>query len=148
MKVSFILKGKGGQVFSIAPDASLMDALSKMLEHTIGSLVVLDVSGDLAGILSERDMLRAVHDHPQDWADIKVSAYMTTQVLTTNAKDKVNRAMDTMTNNRIRHLPVLDDGGKLVGVLSIGDIIKANLAETAYQNELLKNYIKNWPQQG
>jgi len=80
MKVSFILKEKGGQVYSISPGASLMEALSKMLEHTIGSLVVLDAAGKLVGILSERDMLRAVHGHPQDWATVKVSTYMTQQV--------------------------------------------------------------------
>ena len=147
MKISFILKEKGGVVYSISPEASLMDALSSMLEHNIGSLVVLDATGKLVGIISERDMLRAVHGHSQDWAAIKVSAVMTTRVLTTKAKDKVNKAMDLMTSNRIRHLPVLDEE-RLVGVLSIGDIIKANLTETAYQNELLKNYIKNWPQQG
>ncbi len=146
MKISVIIKEKGGLVHSISPDATLAAALSKMLEHTIGSLIVLDEKGKLAGIVSERDMIRSIDKYQKDWQSAKVSDGMTREVITANIDQKVEDAKDLMTNNRIRHLPILD-GDRLAGVLSIGDIIKAQLVETAFQNQLLKNYIRNWPEQ-
>jgi CBS domain-containing protein len=147
MKISLILKDKGGHVYTIAPDASMGDALKSMLEHNIGSLVVLGPDGSLQGILSERDMLRAVDQHGEAWSKAQVSAAMTADVVTAKIDNKVDFAMDLMTTRRIRHLPILDNG-KLAGMLSIGDIIKAQLNEIAFQNQMLKNYIKNWPEQG
>jgi CBS domain-containing protein len=148
MKISVILKEKGGHVHSIAPDATLAEALDKMLEFTIGSLIVLDTEGKLVGILSERDMLRSVDKSEQAWSAVHVCDSMTRDVVTAQIDNKVEFAKDLMTNHRIRHLPILTEGDKLAGVLSIGDIIKAQLTETAFQNQLLKNYIKNWPEQG
>ncbi len=147
MKINHILKGKDGQVFTIAPDATMQDALREMLAHNIGSLIVVDGTGAMIGIVSERDMLRTVYNSGSAWETVKVSAAMTTEVITAKLTDSADSAMDLMTRHRIRHLPVLD-GGKLSGMLSIGDIVKANLTETAFQNQLLKNFIRHWPEQG
>lgn len=147
MKIRQILKSKGGQVYSISPDSTLKDALSEMLARTIGSLLVLGGDGKLIGILSERDMLRAVYNNGADWAGVRVANVMTREVVTADADKSVDFAMDLMTRYRIRHLPALD-GGKLAGVLSIGDIIKASLEEKEFQNEMLNRFIRNWPEEG
>jgi CBS domain-containing protein len=118
-----------------------------MLAHNIGSLVVLDGVGAMIGIISERDMLRTIYNNDGEWVGVEVSNAMTSEVITAKLSDSADYAMDMMTKHRIRHLPVLD-GNKLAGVLSIGDIVKANLNETAFQNQLLKNFIRNWPEQG
>ncbi len=148
MKINHILKQKGGEVYSISPENTMREALDKMLEHTIGSLVVMDGTGVLIGILSERDMLRTVSSSGPDWASVVVGSVMTSKVISVAPTDSVDYAMDLMTKNRIRHLPVVEGDGKLAGVLSIGDIIKATLNETKFQNEMLKNFIKNWPETG
>lgn len=147
MKINHILKGKDAHVFTIAQDATMQDALREMLAHNIGSLVVLDANQIMIGIVSERDMLRTVYNSGSTWEGVKVSAAMTAEVITAKQSDSADFAMDLMTKHRIRHLPVLD-GGKLSGMLSIGDIVKANLTETAFQNQLLKNFIRHWPEQG
>jgi CBS domain-containing protein len=148
MKINHILKQKGGAVYSISPENTMRDALDQMMEHTIGSLMVLDGTGVLKGIVSERDMLRTVSSSGADWAGVVVGSVMTSTVISVAPTDSVDYAMDLMTKNRIRHLPVVEGDGKLAGVLSIGDIIKANLNETKFQNEMLKNFIKNWPETG
>lgn len=147
MKISHILKGKEGHVYTIGPDSSIKDALREMLAHNIGSLVVLDSASAMIGIISERDMLRTIYNNDGDWVSVEVNNAMTTEVITAKLSDSADYAMDMMTKHRIRHLPVMD-GAKLAGVLSIGDIVKANLNETAFQNQLLKNFIRNWPEQG
>jgi CBS domain-containing protein len=147
MKISHILKGKDGHVFTIRQDGSMQDALREMLAHNIGSLVVVGAGEAMIGIVSERDMLRTVYNSGSGWETVQVSTAMTAEVITAKPGDSADYAMDLMTKHRIRHLPVLD-GGKLAGMLSIGDIVKANLTETAFQNQLLKNFIRNWPEQG
>lgn len=147
MKISHILKGKDGHVYTIGPHSSMKDALREMLAHNIGSLVVLDESATMIGIISERDMLRTIYNNGEKWAGVEVGNAMTTEVITAKLSDSADYAMDMMTKHRIRHLPIMD-GNKLVGVLSIGDIVKANLSETKFQNQLLKNFIRNWPEQG
>ncbi len=146
MKISHILKGKDGHVYTIGPHSSMKDALRELLAHNIGSLVVLDDTGTMIGIISERDMLRTIYNNDGNWVGVEVKNAMTTEVITAKLGDSADYAMDMMTKHRIRHLPVMD-GNRLAGMLSIGDIVKANLNETAFQNQLLKNFIRNWPEQ-
>ena len=150
MKVSHILKDKGRNFHSIEPDQLLCDAVNLMMEHKIGSLIVLK-DGKLASIVTERDVMGAVDDHKEGIMEIKVNEVMAPKLITCCSDDDISQAMDMMTNNatkrRIRHLPVVDDG-ELIGVISIGDIVHALLTETKFENRLLKNYIQNWPEDG
>jgi len=148
MKVSSILKDKGKQFFSIEPGQLLCDAVELMMQHKIGSLIVLE-NGKLKSIVTERDVMGAVDKHKDKVGTIKVSDVMAPKLVTCCSDDDIARAMDLMTNNltkrRIRHLPVVD-AYELIGVISIGDIVHALLTETKFENRLLKNYIQNWPE--
>lgn len=149
MKVSHILKDKGKSFHSIEPDQLLCDAVALMMQHKIGSLIVMK-NGQLESIVTERDVMGAVDAHKDNITSIMVSEVMAPKLVTCCSDDSINQAMDMMTNNmtnkRIRHLPVVDDG-KLEGVISIGDIVHALLTETKFENRLLKNYIQNWPEE-
>lgn len=134
-----LLQAKGPGVYSIAPDARVFDALTLMAEKNVGALVVLE--GDtLAGIISERDYARKVILHGKSSHDIPVRAIMTDKVMTVQPGQTVEECMALMTNERIRHLPVVEDG-KLVGVLSIGDLVKEVIAEQEQTIKQLESYI-------
>ena len=145
MKISTILDKKGRDIYSIAPDGTLKDVVKDMLSLSIGSLLVLKDDGTIAGIITERDFLHNVNKHPGSWETVCVGDVMITDVVTASLEDTLEQVMSVMTKHRVRHMPILD-GGKVVGMLSIGDIINASLDETAFQNELLKRYIRNWPE--
>lgn len=137
--VRHLLQAKGPGVYSIAPDARVFDALTLMAEKNVGALVVLE--GDtLAGIISERDYARKVILHGKSSHDIPVRAIMTDKVMTVQPGQTVEECMALMTNERIRHLPVVEDG-KLVGVLSIGDLVKEVIAEQEQTIKQLESYI-------
>ena len=121
--VQELLQAKGHGVWSIGPDASVYDALQLMADKDVGALLVLD-DGKLAGILSERDYARKVILQGKASKTTPVREIMTTQVVCAQAGESIEEAMVLMTNKRIRHLPVLD-GERLVGVVSIGDMVKA-----------------------
>lgn len=134
-----LLQAKGSGVYSITPDARVFDALRLMAERNVGALVVLE--GDtLAGIISERDYARKVILHGKSSHDIPVRAIMTDKVMTVQPGQTVEECMALMTNEHIRHLPVVD-GGKLVGVLSIGDLVKEVIAEQEQTIKQLESYI-------
>lgn len=149
MNINSVLKRKShtGQ-YCIDPEQPLTDAVKLMMQHRVGSLVVME-GGRLVGIVTERDVMRAVDDHLPRFADVAVRDVMTADPITCAGDTGIDVAMDTMlhnaTGNRIRHLPIVEQG-RLVGVLSIGDVIDALLTETRFENQLLKNYIKNWPE--
>ena len=145
MKISIILDKKGRDIYSISPDGTLKDMVRDMLSLSIGSLLVLKDDGALAGIITERDFLHNVNKHPDTWESVRIGDVMITDVVTASLEDTLEQAMSIMTKHRVRHMPVLDSG-KVVGMLSIGDIINASLDETTFQNELLKRYIRNWPE--
>ena len=144
MKISTILKTKGEQVYTISSDATMKDMVNEMLARRAGSLLVVDGDGKTAGIVTERDLLRNLRKLGADWEGLKVEAIMSRDVVFGNINDTIDEVMSVMTERRIRHLPVMD-GERLAGVLSMGDIIKAALNESTFQNKLLKTYIKNWP---
>ena len=137
--VALILKRKGSEVYSISPHASVYQALEKLAEKNLGALVVIDGS-DLVGILSERDYVRKVILKGYSSKQLKVSEIMSSPAVTVNPKATIDECMQTMTNRRCRHLPVVEEG-KLVGVVSIGDLV--NWIITAQDETIhhLEDYI-------
>src|ERR1041384_5578232 len=127
MTIATILARKGVKVVTIRPEQTLREALAMLAQHSIGALLVIDTAGALIGILSERDIVREAVKNEQ-FFDLPVSAIMTKNVISGQPNDDLNAAAVTMTNRRFRHLPVLD-AGKIVGVVSLGDIVKAQRDE-------------------
>lgn len=137
--VQHLLAAKGSQVISISPDASVFDAIKLMADEGIGSLVVLD--GDtLAGIVTERDYARKVILKGRSSEQTPVADIMTSEVLTTAPDARVDRCMAMMTDKRCRHLPVVEDGA-IVGMISIGDLVQAIIADQKEEIEQLEHYI-------
>ncbi|NMC20429.1 MAG: CBS domain-containing protein [Thermogutta sp.] len=141
-----ILVKKGTHVYTVAPDATLQDVVDELVQHNIGAVLVClrDPAGGekVLGIVSERDVLRrcAVSDRPlRDW---KAEEVMSRNLVTACPDDSVGDVLKTMTVNRIRHLPVLQEG-KLVGIVSIGDLVKSQLDELAVENRFMKDYIQS-----
>lgn len=147
MIVREILAFKGGETFSITPEKPVTEAIQQMVERNIGSLIVLDSAGKMVGIITERDILRAVHKYACDLNKYKVTDLMTTRLIVGGPDDSVDHLRSMMTENHVRHLPVVE-GGTLLGVISFHDVAKACLNEANFQNKLLKGYIKNWPEEG
>ena len=132
MNIASLLARKGMNVFTIGPDQTLRDALSLLARHNVGALVVVDQTGRPVGILSERDIVREAARNERLFATI-VGAIMTRDVIVGGPQDDVVSVGHTMTEKRIRHLPVVD-AGKLVGIVSIGDVVKAQRDQ--YQGEV------------
>jgi CBS domain-containing protein len=146
MKIQSILEKKGNDVYSISADGTLKDMVKEMLGRSIGSLLVLNGDGSIAGIITERDFLHNVSKNPGTWESIRIGDVMIKNVLTASTEETLDEVMSRMTKQRVRHMPVVESD-KVVGVLSIGDIIFASLDETTFQNELMKRYIKDWPEE-
>jgi CBS domain-containing protein len=132
MKIQTILTTKGSHVVTIQAGQTLQGALDLLVQHNIGAVVVLEGPDRVVGILSERDLIRALA-HGGDMTAQTVAAVMTKNVVVGSPQDDLSSVMHTMTQKRFRHLPVVDQG-KLVGIVSIGDMVKAQLDE--YQGEL------------
>ena len=137
--VTQLLQAKGREIHSVAPDARVFDALKLMAEKNVGALVVLD-NNKLAGIFSERDYARKVILYGKSSHDILVREIMTGKVVTVHPGQAIEECMALMTAKRIRHLPVTD-GERLIGVLSIGDLVKEVIAEQEETIKQLENYI-------
>jgi CBS domain-containing protein len=134
-----LLQAKGGAIHSVSPDTRVFEALKLMAEKEIGALVVTD-GGALVGIMSERDYARKVILHGKSSHDIPVRDIMTSQVLTVTPGQTVDQCMALMTSKRFRHLPVTE-AGKLVGLVSIGDLVKEVIAEQEQTIKQLESYI-------
>lgn len=141
MQLREILTAKGSNVLTIEPTASLADVVEKLVENRCGSLVVCD-GETMVGIISERDILIAVAQVSEPLNAVMVHGRMTTDVVTGVPEDTVSEIMGLMTEKRVRHLPILDDG-KLAGLISIGDIVKAQHHQLTVENHYLKNYIQS-----
>ena len=140
ISVSDLLTGKGSQVWSVDVSATLSDALRLLDEKDVGALPVMD--GEvLAGIFSERDFARAISRNPKLPLDIPVSELMTRDVLTVTPNDSIEKCMKLMTDQHIRHLPVVDDG-KMIGIVSIGDAVKLFITDTKLFISSLEDYIQ------
>jgi CBS domain-containing protein len=140
MKVQEILQSKGDKVHSISPDESLSAAIAKLVQCNVGSLVVLD-GEQMAGIITERDILRACAACEDAQKKLAVRDHMSAKVITGDPDDQVDDVMGLMTSRRIRHLPILHEG-RLVGIISIGDVVKAHHAKLRLENHYLKTYIQ------
>lgn len=140
MQVTSILTNKGQEIFSISPDAMVSQLVEALCEHRVGALLVLDGSGNIAGIVSERDVVRALGTNPDALTDT-VAAIMTSEVVTASDSADVAELMQTMTERRIRHIPVLDESGALAGLVSIGDVVKNRMDELETERSALMDYI-------
>ena len=141
MNVQSILGGKGPAVETIGQTATLHDAARHLGERRIGALVVSGDGSAIEGIISERDIVRATAGAGASALDQSVGSVMSTDVVTCSCGDGVDRLMSLMTERRIRHLPVVDDDGRLAGIISIGDVVKARLTQLEHENEALAQYI-------
>jgi len=137
--VRHLLEGKGSAIFSIEPHKPVLEAIRVMAEKTIGALLVME-GGQLLGIVSERDYARKVILKGRSSADTAVREIMTAPVFTVMPGDSVNHCMKLMTEKRVRHLPVAENG-RVLGMLSIGDLVKAVIDDQAEQLEHLQRYI-------
>lgn len=141
MLVRHILQDKGRNVIAIAQGATIGEAAQLLAEKRIGAVIVTNSDGVLAGILSERDVVRAVAGDGPLALSRNVASYMTRSVATCREADTVEDLMEMMTHGRFRHVPVLDDGKSLCGLISIGDVVKTRIAETLNEANSLRDYI-------
>jgi CBS domain-containing protein len=142
MKVKDILHGKGTAVATIPADATLHDALKLLVKLRIGSLVVTDGHNPLVGIITERDLLQECAAHTDGLRKMTVREIMRTNPIIGVPEDEVAYVMGIMTHNRIRHLPILE-GERLAGLISIGDVVKAQLEAVEFENRYLRDYIQH-----
>ncbi len=140
MTVLRILQAKGRDVVTVAPHRTLAEAAALLAQRRIGTVVVAGADGALAGILSERDIVRALAQDGADALDHPVSRHMTAKVVTCRESATVDEVMHVMTNGKFRHVPVME-GGRLVGIVSIGDVVKRKIAEVEAETRAMRDYI-------
>ncbi len=140
MLVRELIKGKKGKPLTVGPETTIAEVAATLGKEHIGALLVQDDSRNVVGIISERDVARAVADRGKDLPDMKVKDLMTKEVRFAGAKDSVEDLMRLMTEYRIRHLPVVD-GGELKAVISIGDVVRHRLTELESETSELHDYI-------
>jgi len=134
-----LLEGKSPEVFAVGPESAVIDAVRLMAEKSIGAVVVME-GGDLVGILSERDYARKIVLHERSSRTTRVSEIMTAKVVTVAPSEQVEHCLQLVTDYRIRHLPVVDGSG-VIGVISIGDLVKSVIDEQAQKLDQLQQYI-------
>ncbi len=140
MKISDVVHGKSSQaVVTIRPDASVRDLVTLLAEHNVGALVVSEDGEHLTGIVSERDVVRQLHS-ADGVLERTVSQIMTTDVHTCAGEDDVSDLMQSMTERRIRHVPVVADG-RLTGIISIGDVVKSRIGQLEFERDQLDHYV-------
>ncbi len=140
MLLKDILAAKGSQVWTVKTGQTVAEAVAVLVANKIGALLALEDNGKIGGIISERDIMRILPKHGPAWNKVLVRDVMTPRVIIGTPGDQVDYVMGIMTQNRIRHLPVVDQG-KLMGMVSIGDLVKAQLNDTKYENQYLKEYL-------
>jgi len=148
VRIRDIIRDKGGDVATVGAGRTVHEAVRELNSHRIGALVVTGDDGSIQGIVSERDVLRMAAETWDDGGDRTarlrdrpVVGIMTREVICAVPDDDLDYAMGIMTQNRIRHLPIVDEG-RLVGIISIGDVVRANLSQVAYENRMLKDYVQ------
>lgn len=140
MKIRRLLDKKGSEVVTVPPYFPLQDAMRLLVQHNIGSVVVSE-DRVVQGILTERDILRLAAEDPKKMASLKAEDVMTRDVIVGIPDDTLDYVMEIMTRNRIRHLPIVDEGW-MVGILSIGDVVSALRTETEVENRHMRDYIQ------
>ena len=139
MRIADVLRGKGGAVVTINADATVAELVAGLADHNIGAMVVAGPDG-VKGIVSERDVVRQLHAQGASVLSRPVAKIMTSVVSTCSKEDTVDSLTLLMTENRVRHVPVLEDG-KLIGIVSIGDVVKTRMQELESEHEQLQSYI-------
>lgn len=140
MKLAELLRDKDQGIIKVKAQDSISNAATALTENKIGALLVEDQAGKIVGILSERDIVGGMGPHGADLHDVAVSELMTADIIHCAPQDTVNKAMAMMTDRHIRHLPVFD-GDELMGVISIGDLVKCRILEVQAEAEALRQYI-------
>lgn len=140
MRITDVLRTKGNAVATVEPEATVSALLARLAEGNYGALPVVDADGVLIGIVSERDVVRRMHERGANLLAVRVSEIMTTDVATCTPEDSATDLARIMTTRRIRHLPVLVDG-RLCGIVSIGDLVKARIDALETEREQLASYI-------
>ncbi|MCL4768269.1 MAG: CBS domain-containing protein [Hyphomicrobiaceae bacterium] len=140
MNVAAILKGKGRAVATARPETLLQAIVEKLTAKRIGAIVIVGANGAVGGIISERDIIRAVAERGAASLQQPVSEFMTRQVVICSEADTLDQLMATMTAGRFRHIPVVEDGA-LVGIVSIGDVVKHHIAEVEMEASALRTYL-------
>ncbi|ORV13989.1 CBS domain-containing protein [Mycobacterium celatum] len=139
MRIADVLRNKGAAVVTINPEATVTELLAGLARHNIGAMVVVGPDG-VVGIVSERDVVRQLHTHGPSVLSRPVSKIMTAVVSTCKKTDTVDAISMLMTENRVRHVPVIDNG-KLIGIVSIGDVVKSRMEELEAEQAQLQSYI-------
>ncbi|HEY2062855.1 CBS domain-containing protein [Amycolatopsis sp. NBC_01480] len=140
MRIEDLLRGKGTAVATVAPGTTVTELLAGLAKHNVGAMVVTAEDGGIAGIVSERDVVRRLNDHGPSILDGPVADIMTKLVASCGPQDSVDQLSVLMTERRIRHVPVLVEG-KLAGIVSIGDVVKSRMEQLEKSQEQLEAYI-------
>lgn len=140
MFVSDILSHKGGLVYTVTPGTTVAQVAQQLATRRVGCVLVMDDQDTIAGIISERDIVRAMAQHGSDAFSIDVRHVMTKQIVTCDPDDSIDQVMAMMTRGRFRHMPVMRHG-ELLGLVSIGDVVKACIDEAKHETEQLRAYI-------
>ena len=140
MTLKEILENKGSKVWAVRENQTVQDAIQVLAHRKIGAVLVLSPEGKIQGILSERDIVRGLSYQNASPQQLEVQDLMTRRVIVASPEDEVHPIMSIMTENRIRHIPVVSNG-ELQGIVSIGDVVKALLQESAYEVRSLKEFI-------
>ncbi len=139
MRIADVLKNKGAGVLTVAPDTPVCDLLAGLVTRNVGAMVVVGEEGPV-GMVSERDIMRTLHEHGAAVLRRPVAEIMTAELIVCRSDDTVDSLSGLMTTNRVRHVPVVDNG-RLVGLVSIGDVVKTRMEELQTQQERLEAYI-------
>lgn len=140
MTVSTILKFKGTDVYSVGPETPMAAVIETLASKRIGAVLVLGGAGSVAGVISERDIVRALASHGAEALSMPASTFMTAEVISAGPSDSIESVMETMTHGRFRHLPVLEDG-RLVGIVSIGDVVKRRIDDAEHEAQAFRDYV-------
>jgi CBS domain-containing protein len=143
MIIANILRGKGDDVISVGPGETAAGIARTLAQHRIGAVLVRDTAGEVLGIVSERDIVRAMAASPEAVATLPATALMTKVLHTVGPRTLIIEALAMVTDRRVRHLPVLDEQGRLAGMVSIGDLVKARIAEAELEADELRNYVSS-----
>ncbi len=140
MHVDTILQTKGAAVYTLGPSGTLADAVALLNAHNIGAIVITEDRNRIVGILSERDIVRQIGRNPTHALSLRIADCMTRNVVTAERTTTIDDVMERMTERRIRHMPVAENG-ELVGIISIGDVVKLKIAAVEHEAEAMRDYI-------
>lgn len=141
MKVKDILAVKGSRVITVHQDNTVIEAIALFFANRVGSLIVVDENDDIKGILAPNDVLKAVHNDLDNIRITKVGRFMSSNLIVATLDDDIDYLQAVMTENRVRHIPIIEKG-RLQGLVSIGDVVKAQLKKRDVENQYLKEYIE------